>query len=43
VAIGLPGALLPTWISAVYAQVIVIFAAIVFMRLRPGGLISRDT
>jgi urea transport system permease protein len=43
VAIGVPGALLPTWTSAVYAQVIVIFAAIVFMRLRPGGLISRDT
>jgi branched-subunit amino acid ABC-type transport system permease component len=43
IAIGVPGALLPTWTSAVYAQVIVIFAAIVFMRLRPGGLISRDT
>jgi branched-subunit amino acid ABC-type transport system permease component len=43
VAIGVPGALLPTWMSAVYAQVIVIFAAIVFMRLRPGGLISRET
>ncbi len=43
IAIGVPGALLPSWTSAVYAQVIVIFAAIVFMRLRPGGLISRDT
>ena len=43
VAIGVPTALLPTWISTVFAQVLVIFAAIVFMRLRPGGLISRDT
>jgi branched-chain amino acid transport system permease protein len=43
VAIGLPNALLPTWMSATFAQVIVIGAAIVFMRLRPGGLISRDT
>jgi branched-chain amino acid transport system permease protein len=42
-AIGIPSALLPTWISSVFAQVIVIFAAIVFMRLRPGGLVSRDT
>jgi branched-chain amino acid transport system permease protein len=42
VAIGVPSALLPTWISSVFAQVIVIFAAIVFMRLRPGGLVSRD-
>jgi branched-subunit amino acid ABC-type transport system permease component len=42
VAIGVPTALLPTWISSVYAQVLVIFAAIVFMRLRPSGLISRD-
>jgi branched-chain amino acid transport system permease protein len=43
VAIGVPSALLPTWISPVFAQVLVIFAAIVFMRLRPGGLVSRDT
>jgi branched-chain amino acid transport system permease protein len=43
VAIGVPTALLPTWTSSVFAQVIVIFAAIVFMRLRPGGLVSRDT
>ena len=43
VAIGLPSALLPTWMSSTFAQVLVIFAAIVFMRLRPGGLISRDT
>jgi branched-chain amino acid transport system permease protein len=43
VAIGVPTALLPSWISAVFAQVLVIFAAIVFMRLRPAGLISRDT
>lgn len=42
VAIGVPTALLPTWISAVFSQVLVIFAAIVFMRLRPGGLISSD-
>jgi branched-subunit amino acid ABC-type transport system permease component len=42
VAIGVPTSLLPTWISSVYAQVLVIFAAIVFMRLRPAGLISRD-
>ena len=42
VAIGVPSALLPTWISSVYAQVLVIFAAIVFMRMRPAGLISRD-
>jgi branched-subunit amino acid ABC-type transport system permease component len=42
VAIGVPTALLPTWISSVYAQVLVIFAAIVFMRLRPAGLVSRD-
>lgn len=43
VAIGLPSALLPQWMSSTFAQVLVIFAAIVFMRLRPGGLISRDT
>lgn len=42
VAVGLPTALLPTWMSTVFAQVLVIFAAIVFMRLRPGGLVSRD-
>jgi branched-subunit amino acid ABC-type transport system permease component len=42
VAIGVPTALLPNWISSVYAQVLVIFAAIVFMRMRPAGLISRD-
>jgi branched-subunit amino acid ABC-type transport system permease component len=41
VAIGVPTALLPTWISSVFAQVIVILAAIVFMRFRPGGLVSR--
>jgi branched-chain amino acid transport system permease protein len=43
VAIGVPSALLPTWTSSVFAQVIVIFAAIVFMRLRPGGLVSRES
>jgi branched-subunit amino acid ABC-type transport system permease component len=43
VAIGIPTALLPTWVSAVFGQVLVIFAAIAFMRLRPAGLISRDT
>jgi branched-subunit amino acid ABC-type transport system permease component len=43
VAIGVPTALLPTWVSAVFGQVLVIFAAIAFMRLRPAGLISRDT
>jgi branched-subunit amino acid ABC-type transport system permease component len=42
VAIGVPTALLPTWISSVYAQVLVILAAIVFMRMRPAGLISKD-
>jgi branched-subunit amino acid ABC-type transport system permease component len=42
VAIGVPTALLPTWISSVYAQVLVVLAAIVFMRIRPAGLISRD-
>lgn len=41
VAIGLPTALLPTWTSSTFAQVVVIFAAIVFMRLRPGGLVNR--
>lgn len=41
VAIGIPTALLPTWTNAAFSQVIVIFAAIVFMRLRPGGLLSR--
>ena len=39
--IGIPLALLPTWTSSATAQIAVIFAAIVFMRLRPGGLISR--
>jgi branched-chain amino acid transport system permease protein len=43
IAIGVPSALLPTWTSSVFAQVIVIFAAIVFMRLRPGGLVSRES
>jgi branched-subunit amino acid ABC-type transport system permease component len=43
VAIGIPTALLPTWVSAVFGQVLVIFVAIAFMRLRPAGLISRDT
>jgi branched-chain amino acid transport system permease protein len=43
VAIGVPTGLLPTWIDSVLAQVLVIFAAIVFMRLRPGGLVNRDT
>lgn len=43
VAIGAPTAILPTFMSSTFAQVLVIFAAIVFMRLRPGGLISRDT
>jgi branched-subunit amino acid ABC-type transport system permease component len=42
VAIGVSTALLPNWISPVYAQVLVILAAIIFMRLRPAGLISRD-
>ena len=39
--IGIPLALLPTWTSSATAQVAVILAAIVFMRLRPEGLISR--
>jgi branched-chain amino acid transport system permease protein len=43
VAIGAPSAVLPTFMSSTFAQVLVIFAAIVFMRWRPGGLISRDT
>ena len=43
VAIGAPSAVLPTVMSSTFAQVLVIFAAIVFMRFRPGGLISRDT
>lgn len=42
VAVGVPTALFPNWISSVYVQVLVIFAAIVFMRMRPAGLISRD-
>ncbi|MBX5440819.1 MAG: branched-chain amino acid ABC transporter permease [Solirubrobacteraceae bacterium] len=42
VALGVPTALLPTWIDSVLSQVLVIFAAIVFMRLRPGGLVNRD-
>jgi branched-subunit amino acid ABC-type transport system permease component len=41
IAVGVPSTLLPTWISSVFAQVIVILTAVVFLRLRPGGLISR--
>jgi branched-chain amino acid transport system permease protein len=40
--IGIPLALLPTWINSATTQVVVITAAIVFMRLRPDGLISRN-
>jgi branched-chain amino acid transport system permease protein len=39
--IGVPLALLPTWTSSATTQLAVIAAAIVFMRLRPDGLISR--
>jgi branched-subunit amino acid ABC-type transport system permease component len=43
VAIAVPTALLAEWTNAAYSQVIVIFAAIVFMRLRPAGLLSRTS
>lgn len=43
VILGLALALLPNWTSATFSQVIVILAAIVFMRLRPGGLVSSST
>jgi branched-subunit amino acid ABC-type transport system permease component len=39
--IGVPLALLPTWTNSATTQVVVITAAIVFMRLRPDGLINR--
>jgi branched-subunit amino acid ABC-type transport system permease component len=40
-AIGLPTGLLPAVVNPVFAQVMVIVGAIVFMRLRPAGLVSR--
>lgn len=41
VAIGTPAGLMPALIGPVFAQVVVILGAIVFMRLRPSGLVSR--
>lgn len=41
VVIGVPAGLMPSLIGTVFAQVVVILGAIVFMRLRPSGLISR--
>ena len=40
-ALGIPVGLMPAIIGPVFAQVVVILGAIVFMRLRPQGLISR--
>lgn len=40
-AIGVPFGLMPALINPVFAQVVVIIGAIVFMRLRPSGLVSR--
>lgn len=40
-AVGAPSAALPIWVSPVIAQVVVVLAAIVFMRFRPSGLKSR--
>ena len=41
VAIGLPFGLVPALINPVFAQVVVIIGAIIFMRFRPAGLVSR--
>jgi branched-chain amino acid transport system permease protein len=41
VMIGTPAGLVPALIGPVFAQLVVILAAIVFMRLRPKGLVSR--
>lgn len=41
ITIGIPAGLVPALISPVFAQVVVIVGAIVFMRLRPAGLVSR--
>lgn len=41
VAIGTAAGLMPALIGPVFAQVVVILGAIVFMRLRPSGLVSR--
>lgn len=41
VAIGVPFGLMPALINPVFAQVVVILGAIVFMRFRPAGLVSR--
>ncbi|MBF6605976.1 MAG: branched-chain amino acid ABC transporter permease [Chloroflexi bacterium] len=41
IAIGIPAGLVPALIGPVAAQVVVILGAIVFMRLRPTGLVSR--
>lgn len=40
-AIGVPSGLVPALINPVFAQVLVILGAIVFMRFRPAGLVSR--
>jgi len=40
-AIGAPSGLMPALINPVFAQVVVIVGAIVFMRFRPAGLVSR--
>jgi branched-chain amino acid transport system permease protein len=40
-AIGIPAGLMPALINPVFAQVVVIIGAIVFMRFRPAGLVSR--
>jgi branched-chain amino acid transport system permease protein len=38
---GIPSGLAPALINPVFAQVVVILGAIVFMRFRPAGLVSR--
>ncbi len=40
-ALGVPSGLMPALINPVFAQVVVIVGAIVFMRFRPAGLVSR--
>ncbi len=39
--LGVPSGLMPALINPVFAQVVVIVGAIVFMRFRPAGLVSR--
>jgi len=39
--IGIPFGLLPAHMNPVFAQVCVVLAAIVLLRLRPSGLVSK--